>query len=260
MSPFSPPPRFLRPLAQKSNHREKKPITVPTTTAVMSVTKLASQIIAIAAPQVIPAKIRSQGENRRRLGFWSSITITPKPKPAIAHDMTNFGDVRTSHPPSVTIRLGIAPNKKSPAADPSIVAMLPQVVVINQSRMLELPKVVPVFEGILGIAWRRHRNWRRFSGFQNPTLARSSYLVKYFSYPNRKRSLPYPLAEGLVEFPTTRVQHGPYNSFYLSYREWPGCPLLRASSEHRFIVGALRARRAPGRSLLSLDCPFRRLL
>ena len=28
-----------------------------------------------------------------------------------------------------------------------------------------------------------------------------------------------------------------------------GCPLLRASSDHRFIVGALRARRAPGRSL-----------
>ena len=30
--------------------------------------------------------------------------------------------------------------------------------------------------------------------------------------------------------------------------EWPGCPLLRASSDHRFIVGALRARRAPGYS------------
>src|SRR5215472_10125397 len=28
--------------------------------------------------------------------------------------------------------------------------------------------------------------------------------------------------------------------------EWPGCPLLRASSDHRVIVGALRARRAPG--------------
>ena len=60
--------------------------------------------IAIATPQVPPAKIRIQGENRRRLGFWSSITITPKTKPAMAHDMTNFGDVRTSHPPSVTIR------------------------------------------------------------------------------------------------------------------------------------------------------------
>jgi len=27
-----------------------------------------------------------------------------------------------------------------------------------------------------------------------------------------------------------------------------GCPLLRASSDHRFIVGALRARRPPGHS------------
>ena len=32
-------------------------------------------------------------------------------------------------------------------------------------------------------------------------------------------------------------------------RESPDCPSLRASSDHRFIVGALRARRAPGRSL-----------
>ena len=34
-----------------------------------------------------------------------------------------------------------------------------------------------------------------------------------------------------------------------------GCPLLRASSDHRFIVGALRARRAPGRSSLILLRP-----
>jgi len=38
-----------------------------------------------------------------------------------------------------------------------------------------------------------------------------------------------------------------YSSFKGSGR---GCPLLRASSDHCFIVGALRARRAPGRSLL----------
>jgi hypothetical protein len=31
-----------------------------------------------------------------------------------------------------------------------------------------------------------------------------------------------------------------------------GCPLLRASDEHRFTVRVLRARRAPGRSLLIL--------
>ncbi len=30
-----------------------------------------------------------------------------------------------------------------------------------------------------------------------------------------------------------------------------GCPLLRASNEHRFTVRVLRARRAPGRSLSS---------
>jgi hypothetical protein len=34
-----------------------------------------------------------------------------------------------------------------------------------------------------------------------------------------------------------------------------GCPLLRASSDHCFTVGALRARRAPGRSLLILLRP-----
>jgi hypothetical protein len=37
--------------------------------------------------------------------------------------------------------------------------------------------------------------------------------------------------------------------FYTSpKRRGRGCPLLRASSDHCFIVGALRARRAPGRS------------
>jgi hypothetical protein len=54
---------------QKSNHREKKPITMPNATTVMWVRKPASQIIASAAPQVPPAKIRNQGENRRRAGF-----------------------------------------------------------------------------------------------------------------------------------------------------------------------------------------------
>jgi len=44
----------------------------------------------------------------------------------------------------------------------------------------------------------------------------------------------------------------PYTSLKGSGR---GCPLLRASSDHRFIVGALRARRAPGCSLLILRRP-----
>jgi len=34
-----------------------------------------------------------------------------------------------------------------------------------------------------------------------------------------------------------------------------GCPLLRASNEHRFTVRVLRARKAPGRSLLILLKP-----
>src|SRR5207245_2588345 len=40
---------------------------------------------------------------------------------------------------------------------------------------------------------------------------------------------------------------GPSDSLY-SLGECQDCPLLRASSDHRFIVGALRARRAPGHS------------
>jgi len=44
----------------------------------------------------------------------------------------------------------------------------------------------------------------------------------------------------------------PYTSLKGSGR---GCPLLRASSDYCFIVGALRARRAPGRSLLILLRP-----
>jgi len=44
----------------------------------------------------------------------------------------------------------------------------------------------------------------------------------------------------------------PYTSLKGSGR---GCPLLRASNEHRFTVRVLRARRAPGRSLLILLRP-----
>ena len=44
------------------------------------------------------------------------------------------------------------------------------------------------------------------------------------------------------------VQQGPSNSLYHSLGERPGCPLLRASNEHSFIVRVLRAKRAPGRS------------
>src|SRR5215510_10201722 len=43
----------------------------------------------------------------------------------------------------------------------------------------------------------------------------------------------------------------PSDFLCLSWREWRGCPLLRASNEHIPIVRVLRARRAPGRSLSS---------
>ena len=42
------------------------------------------------------------------------------------------------------------------------------------------------------------------------------------------------------------VERASLNSSRLSLEEWLGCPLLRASDEHRFIVRVLRARRTPG--------------
>jgi hypothetical protein len=45
-----------------------------------------------------------------------------------------------------------------------------------------------------------------------------------------------------------RLERALSNSSYPFLKEWQGCHSLRASSDHRFIVGALRARRAPGRS------------
>ena len=44
-------------------------------------------------------------------------------------------------------------------------------------------------------------------------------------------------------------QRGSFSSLCLSLGSGQGCPLLRASDEHSFIVHVLRARRAPGRSL-----------
>src|SRR5713101_5551189 len=54
-----------------------------------------------------------------------------------------------------------------------------------------------------------------------------------------RRDAPYPKQGRSKNLPT------PYTSLKGSGRS---CPLLRASSDHCFIVGALRARRAPGRS------------
>src|SRR5436853_5958552 len=59
--------------------------------------------------------------------------------------------------------------------------------------------------------------------------------------PPARRDAPCP-KQGRSENPLI-----PYTSLKGSGR---GCPLLRASSDHCFIVGALRARRAPGRSPL----------
>src|SRR5437773_10028080 len=43
--------------------------------------------------------------------------------------------------------------------------------------------------------------------------------------------------------PTAPVQQGLIGALCSPKREQPGCPSLRASSDHRLIVGALRARR-----------------
>jgi hypothetical protein len=55
-----------------------------------------------------------------------------------------------------------------------------------------------------------------------------------------------------------RALHEHILILYISlWRSGRGCPLLRASSDHRFIVGALRARRAPRHSFPSLQaCSF----
>jgi len=55
---------------------------------------------------------------------------------------------------------------------------------------------------------------------------------------------------GLRLSSTARVERGPSNSLPSLKRSGQGCPLLRASDEHILIVRVLRARRAPGRSLL----------
>jgi hypothetical protein len=63
------------------------------------------------------------------------------------------------------------------------------------------------------------------------------------------RSSIFSLEGGLEGLPLRVSNEGlpiPYTSLKGSGQ---GCPLLRASSDHSFTVGALRARRAPGRSL-----------
>ena len=54
-----------------------------------------------------------------------------------------------------------------------------------------------------------------------------------------------------IDFPGRAISPGEgLPTFYTFLKgSGQGCPLLRASSDHCFIVGALRARRAPGRSL-----------
>ena len=47
----------------------------------------------------------------------------------------------------------------------------------------------------------------------------------------------------------------PFDSFSHLGGSGQGCLLLRASNEHILIVGVLRAKRAPGRSLLLLHDP-----
>ena len=56
------------------------------------------------------------------------------------------------------------------------------------------------------------------------------------------------LSEGAGIVSTARVHEGLPILYISTEGRGQGCPLLRASSDHRFIVGALRARREPGRS------------
>ena len=55
---------------------------------------------------------------------------------------------------------------------------------------------------------------------------------------------------GRLADPRLRASNeGLFPSLHITSREWLGCPRLRASDEHSFIVRVLRARRAPGHSL-----------
>src|SRR5437899_3259725 len=85
-------------------------------------------------------------------------------------------------------------------------------------------------------------------------------------------SLVFPSWKGTHVGLSTAVERGPSEGArsgstgptWASFQESPishtslkrsgqGCPLLRASDEHSFIVRVLRARRAPGHSLSSLQ-------
>ena len=60
---------------------------------------------------------------------------------------------------------------------------------------------------------------------------------------------------GAFSLPLRRVNKGCSDLHRLFQGSGQGCPLLRASDEHSFIVRVLRARRAPGRSLPILLMP-----
>jgi hypothetical protein len=65
--------------------------------------------------------------------------------------------------------------------------------------------------------------------------------------------IPIPTKQGSEELLTAAVERGSFTSRNFSLKgSGQGCPLLRASNEHFLNVRVLRARRAPGRSLLIL--------
>ena len=64
----------------------------------------------------------------------------------------------------------------------------------------------------------------------------------------RSSSLVFLSGKGTHVGLSAAVERGPSNSLCPLERIGQGCPLLRASNEHSFIVRVLRARRAAGRS------------
>jgi hypothetical protein len=80
----------------------------------------------------------------------------------------------------------------------------------------------------------------------------SSQTVLHCANKFRRLLLSIPLEGPLERLPLRPSNEGMQILYTSLWRSGRGCPLLRASSDHRYIVGALRARRAPGRSSLTL--------
>ena len=94
---------------------------------------------------------------------------------------------------------------------------------------------------MLGICKEQIRN------YHSPRIP--VWLIPGYGYPFVLSSpVQHPAKQGHEELLTAAIERGPSNPVTSLERSGQGCPLLRASNEHCFIVRVLRARRAPGRS------------